>query len=87
MANKTNPADIIDGVQRSMASRDSNKKGSVNSREGHSCGDGYTCSPACGFEGYCDFEATRYYRTDKGKTELKNNKEKGHTYYRREMRL
>ena len=42
---------------------------------------------ACGYHGYCDYEATRYYSSREGQAESPNSKEARHTYYRREMRL
>lgn len=70
-----------------MASKNSDQERPTYSRKRHPGCDGHGCNAACGYHGYCDYEATRYYYSRKGKAESENRKEAGHTYYRREMRL
>jgi len=78
---------IIEQLQRDMALEESGAKGPYYSGKRHSGCEGHGCSAACGYHGYCDYEATRYYNSPKGQAESENRKEVGHTYYRRSMRL
>ena len=78
---------IINELQRDMASGESNEEESVNTGKRHINCDGYGCKPTCGYHGYCDYEATRYYHTDKGQAESADKKNQRHNYYRRSMRL
>lgn len=78
---------IIEQLQRQLALEKSSPERPDDSEKRHIGCDGHDCTPACGFEGYCDFEATRYYHTDKGQTEGGNRKGQRHDYYRRHMRL
>ena len=78
---------IIDELQRPMALEKSGPERPNDSEKGYVGCTGHACSPACGFEGYCDFKATRYYNTDKGQAESADNKNQRHDYYRRSMRL
>lgn len=87
MAGKINSDSVIEQLQRTMALEQSNKKRPYNSGRRHDDCEGHGCSAACGYHGYCDYEATRYYSGKKGQTESQNRKEARHTYYRREMRL
>lgn len=87
MAGKVNASAVINELQRSMALEESDAKRPLYSGKRHAGCDGHGCSAACGYHGYCDFEATRYYSSREGKAESESNKERGHTYYRREMRL
>lgn len=87
MAGKVNSSKLIDELQRSVAPKASGEKRSYDSGKRHAGCDGHGCSAACGYHGYCDYEATRYYSSRKGKAESESNKECGHTYYRRKMRL
>lgn len=87
MAGKVNASAVINELQRSMALKESGAERPLYSGKRHAGCDGHGCNPACGYHGYCDFEATRYYSSREGKAESESNKERGHTYYRREMRL
>ena len=87
MAGKINSTAVIEQLQRSMAFKKSDKEGTVYTTSGHDICDGHSCTAACGYEGYCDHRATRYYNTGKGKAEGRDNKEQRHDYYRRSMRL
>ena len=78
---------IIDELQRSMALEDSGAKEPSNTGKRHINCDGYGCKPTCGYHGYCDYEATRYYNSGKGQTESKDSEGQRHDYYRRNMRL
>jgi len=78
---------IIEQLQREMALKESGAEGPIPSEKRHPGCTGHGCSPACGYHGYCDYEATRYYSSPKGQAESENRKEVGHTYYRRSMRL
>ena len=87
MAGKVNSDSVIEQLQRTMALEQSNKERPYNSGKRHAGCEGHGCSAACGYHGYCDYEATRYYSSRKGQAESQNRKEAGHTYYRRSMRL
>lgn len=87
MAGKVNSTAVIDELQRHMAPKDSSKERSYNSGKRHAGCTGHGCSAACGYHGYCDYEATRYYSSPKGQAESQDRKEAGHSYYRRSMRL
>ena len=78
---------IIDELQRTMALEDSGAKEPVNTGKRHINCYGHGCKPTCGYHGYCDFEATRYYNSSKGQAESKNLKGERHDYHRRNMRL
>lgn len=87
MAGKINSIAVIDELQRSMALEKSGPERPDDSEKGYIGCEGHPCSPACGFEGYCDFEATRYYNNNKGQATSQDRKGERHSYYRREMRL
>lgn len=87
MAGKVNSSKLINELQRTMALKESGAERPINSGKRHAGCDGHGCSAACGYHGYCDYEATRYYSSRKGKAESERNKERGHTYYRRKMRI
>lgn len=87
MAGKVNSVAVLNKLQRSMALKESGTERPVYSGRRHVDCEGHGCSPACGYHGYCDYEATRYYSNREGQAESQNSKEAGHTYYRREMRL
>ena len=87
MAGKINSSAVINELQRSMALEKSGPERPNDSEKGYVGCTGHACSPACGFEGYCDFEATRYYNNNEGQTPSQNSKGERHSYYRREMRL
>lgn len=87
MAGKVNSDSVIKQLQRTMALEQSGKERPNNSGKRHDGCEGHGCSAACGYHGYCDYEATRYYNSRKGQAESQNRKEAGHTYYRRSMRL
>lgn len=78
---------VIELLQRSMALKESDKKESLNTGKRHSGCDGHGCQPTCGYHGYCDYEATRYYNSSKGQAEGKHSKGERHDYYKRNMRL
>lgn len=87
MAGTIKSDSVIEQLQRSMALEKSGTERPNDSEKGYVGCAGHTCSPACGFEGYCDFEATRYYNNHEGQTQGQNSKGERHSYYRREMRL
>lgn len=87
MAGKVKSDSVIEQLQRTMALDQSDKERPYNSGKRHSGCEGHGCSAACGYHGYCDYEATRYYYSREGQTESQNRKEARHSYYRREMRL
>lgn len=87
MAGKVNSDSVVKQLQRAMALNKSDKERPYNSGKRHAGCNGHGCQPTCGYHGYCDYEATRYYSSPKGKAENQNRKESGHSYYRREMRL
>ncbi len=87
MAGKVNSNAVINELQRSMALEESGAKGSHNSGKRHAGCEGHGCNATCGYHGYCDFEATRYYYTSKGQAEGEDSKGERHDYYRRHMRL
>ena len=87
MGGKIKSDSVIEQLQRSMALEKSGTERPNDSEKGYVGCAGHTCSPACGFEGYCDFEATRYYNNNEGQTASQNSKGERHSYYRREMRL
>jgi len=78
---------IINELQRSVALKESGSEKSIDTRKRHINCDGYGCQPTCGYHGYCDYEATRYYNSSKGQAESENRKSERHNYYRRDMRL
>ena len=87
MAGKVNYDKLIEQLQCHLASKQSDKKRPYNSGRRHVDCEGHGCTAACGYHGYCDYEATRYYNSGEGQAERESRKEAGHTYYRREMRL
>lgn len=87
MAGKVNARAVIDQLQRSMALKESGAEGPYNSGKRHVGCHGHGCNAACGYHGYCDFEATRYYNSSKGEAEGSINKGERHDYYKRHLRL
>jgi len=87
MAGKINSRAVINELQRSMALEESGAKRPINSGKRHVDCERHGCQPTCGYHGYCDYEATRYYYSSKGQTERENSKSERHDYYRRNMRL
>ena len=87
MAGRVDANKLINELQRSMALEKSSTERPNDSEKRYVGCDGHACSPACGFEGYCDFEATRYYSNREGQTQSEDSKGERHSYYRREMRL
>ena len=87
MAGKVNSAKLINELQRSMALKDSGAQGPYHSGKRHTGCDEHGCKPTCGYHGYCDFEATRYYYSGEGKAESRDRKGERHDYYKRRMRL
>ena len=87
MAGKINSVAVINELQRSMALEDSGAKRPYDSAKRHVDCEGHGCSAACGYHGYCDYEATRYYLSAERQTEREDSKGERHSYYRREMRL
>ena len=87
MAGKINSSAVINELQRSMALEESGAKGSGNSGKRHAGCDQHGCQPTCGYHGYCDFEATRYYYNSEGQAQSAANKGERHDYYKRRMRL
>lgn len=87
MAGKVNSTNVINELQRSMALKESGAERPYDSGKRHAGCDGHGCQPTCGYHGYCDYEATRYYYSGKGQTESQDSKGERHDYYRRNMRL
>ena len=87
MAGKINSNAVINELQRSMALKESGAEGPYYSKEGHTDCQGYRCNAACGYHGYCDYEATRHYQSSEGSSEGEHSKSERHDYYRRHMRL
>ena len=87
MRGRVNYNRLVKQLQRDLAPQPSDKERPYNNGRRHSGCQGHGCNAACGYHGYCDYEATRYYYSGKGQAESQNRKEAGHTYYRREMRL
>ena len=87
MAGKVNSAKLINELQRSMALKDSGAQGPYHSGKRHDGCDEHGCKPTCGYHGYCDFEATRYYYSGEGKAESRDRKGERHDYYKSRMRL
>lgn len=87
MAGKVNHTRLINELQRTMALEESGAQRPIDSAKRHAGCDGHGCNASCGYHGYCDYEATRYYNTDKGKAESTGVKGERHHYYRRNMRL
>ena len=67
--------------------KESGAQGPSHSGKRHAGCDGHGCQPTCGYHGYCDYEATRYYYTSEGQAEGEHSKGERHDYYRRHMRL
>lgn len=87
MAGKVNADKLINELQRSMALKESGAEGTNDTSKRHDGCSGHGCNAACGYHGYCDFEATRHYNTSEGSSEGTVSKGKRHGYYRRSMRL
>ena len=87
MAGKVNSVKLINELQRSMALKESGAEGPYDSRKRHAGCDEHGCNPTCGYHGYCDFEATRYYYNSEGQTQGTISKGERHHYYKRRMRL
>ena len=87
MAGKVNSVKLINELQRSMALEESGAERPFDSGKRYAGCDGHGCNAACGYHGYCDFEATRYYNTHQGEAEGTISKGERHDYYKRHMRL
>ena len=87
MAGKVNSIKLINELQRTMALEESGAKRPFDSGKRHAGCDGHGCKPTCGYHGYCDFEATRYYSNSEGQTKGTISKGERHHYYKRRMRL
>lgn len=87
MAGKVNSDILIKQLQRSMALEESGAERPIDSRKRHAGCDGHGCNAACGYHGYCDFEATRYYSNSEGQAESSVSKGERHDYYKRHMRI
>ena len=87
MAGKVNSVKLINELQRSMALKESGAFGPYHTGKRHVDCERHGCNPTCGYHGYCDFEATRYYRSSEGKAESASRKNERHDYYKRRMRL
>ena len=87
MAGKINSSAVINELQRSMALEKSGPERPNDSEKGHVGCSGHVCSPACGFEGYCGFEAKRDYNNNEGQTQSQDSKGERLSYYRRKMGL
>ena len=87
MAGKVNSAKLINELQRSMALEESGAERPIDSGKRHAGCDGHGCNAACGYHGYCDFEATRYYNSGKGEIKGATSKGERHDYYKRHLRL
>jgi hypothetical protein len=61
MAGKVNSSKLINELQRTMALKESGAERPYDTGKRHAGCDGHGCQPTCGYHGYCDFEATRYY--------------------------
>ena len=87
MAGRVDANKLINELQRSMALKESGAERPFNSGKRYVGCDGHGCNAACGYHGYCDFEATRYYNSRKGEAEGTISKGERHNYYKRRMRL
>lgn len=87
MAGKINSSAVINELQRSMALEKSGTERPDDSEKGYVGCTGHVCSPACGYNGYCDFESTRHYYASEGQAQSQDSKGERHDYYRRNMRL
>lgn len=87
MAGRTKSDIIIAELQRTMALEESGAERPINSAKRYAGCEGHGCNAACGYHGYCDFEATRYYQTREGQTQGGDSKGERHDYYRRHLRL
>lgn len=87
MRGRVNYNRLVEQLQCDLAPQPSNKERPYNNGKRHAGCEGHGCNAACGYHGYCDYKATRYYYSRKGQAESQNSKEARHTYYRREMRL
>lgn len=87
MGGKVNHDALINELQRTMALEESGAKRPYNSGKRHAGCNGHGCNAACGYYGYCDFEATRYYSNSEGQAQDRISKGQRHNYYKRRMRL
>ena len=87
MAGKVNSAKLINELQRSMALEESGAKRPIDSSKRHAGCDEHGCNASCGYYGYCDFEAPRYYSHSEGSSQGTISKGERHDYYKRRMRL
>ena len=87
MAGKVNHTALINELQRKLALEESGAERPIDSAKRHAECSGHGCNASCGYHGYCDFEATRYYQTREGQTQSRDTKGERHDYYRRNMRL
>ena len=87
MAGKVNSTKLINELQRTMALEESGAKRPIDSGKRHAGCAGHGCQPTCGYYGYCDYEATRYYNASEGSSGGEDSKGERHDYYRRHMRL
>ena len=87
MGGKVNHDALINELQRTMALEESGAKRPYNNAKRHPGCDGHGCKPTCGYHGYCDFEATRHYNTNKEQAKGTASKGERHHYYKRSMRL
>ena len=87
MAGKVNSSKLINELQRTMALKESGSERPNDTPKRHTGCSGHGCQPTCGYHGYCDFEATRYYYSSEGSAKSTANKGERHDYYKRRMRL
>lgn len=87
MAGKINSTAVLNELQRNLALKESGQERPDDSTKRHNNCSGHDCTAACGYHGYCDFRATRYYHTSEGQAEGGDRKGERHDYYRRHMRL
>ena len=87
MGGTVNSDKLINELQRTMALEEIGAKRPYNSGKRHAGCNGHGCNAACGYHGYCDFEATRYYNARQGEAQGTISKGERHDYYKRRMRL
>ena len=87
MGGKVNSNKLINELQRAMALEESGAKRPIDSSKRHADCARHGCNPTCGYHGYCDYEATRYYNGSEGQTKGATGKSERHDYYKRRMRL
>ena len=87
MGGKVDSVKLINELQRTMALEESGAKRPYDSGKRHDGCARHGCRPTCGYHGYCDFEATRYYSNSEGQTQGAISKGQRHDYYKRRMRL